>query len=362
MLDQNKIAVISSGNGGQTMAAYFAHKGYDVSLYARERDRAEMFPADGIFRLRGLIEADTVVSCVSSDMQQVLEYAHLIMVTTPAQYHPMVAREMAPYLEAGQIILLNPGRTFGSYIFDKALKDSGCSADIMIAEAETFVFACRCARVAEPFIHGMKETVQVAALQPENTPAVLSALSPLFPGIMKPAISVLHTSFSNIGMVFHPLPILLNITRVEAQEKFRYYKQGISPLVANIIERLDRERVVVAKAYGIEVLSAFDWLETHYGSEGNTLYERIQNTNAYEDIYAPLDIDTRYIYEDLLTGCVPMFYAGKAVGVETPVINSSILWASTIYATDFKQNGRNAEKVDFSSILADAEKWRSLPQ
>lgn len=354
MLDNTKIAVISSGNGGQTMAAYFAHKGYSVSLYVREHERVEMFPPDRIFHLRGLVEADAALSCISSDMRQVVSGAHLVMVTTPAQYHRVVAREMAPYLEDGQIVVLNPGRTFGTYAFASTLEENGCTADAMIAEAETFVFACRCARVAEPFIHGIKQSVQVAAHRPQNTPMVLNALEPLFPGVFQPAANVFHTSFSNIGMVFHPLPILLNITKVEAKEKFRFYKQGISPLVANIIERLDRERVAVAKAYGVEVLSAFEWVAAHYGSEGNTLYERIQNTAAYEDIYAPLDIDTRYIYEDILTGCVPMYYAGKAAGLRVPVINSSILWASTIYASDFKQNGRNDEIIDFPQLMKDA--------
>lgn len=112
---------------------------------------------------------------------------------------------------------------------------------------------------------------------------------------------------------------------------------------------------MVAKAYGVDVLSAFDWLSEHYGSKGDTLYERIQNTEAYENILAPTDIDTRYIYEDVLTGCVLKYYAGRAIGIESPIINSAILWASTIYASGFKQNGRNDKIIDFAALLADAE-------
>lgn len=354
MLDKNKIAVISTGNGGQSMAAYFAHLGFSVSLYAREEERVAMFPRDRVFKLRGIVEGNPVVDFISSGMCDVIEDAHLIMVTTPTQYHEIIAREMADCLEDGQIILLNPGRTFGTYVFKKALEDNGCARAAVVAEAETFVFACRCARTAEPVIHGIKEHVRVAAHDADNTQMVVDALQKVFPGIMEAAPSIFHTSFSNIGMVFHPLPILLNITRVEAQEKFLYYMQGISPLVANILERLDGERMDVASAFGVEVLSAYDWLGVHYGSEGETLYERIQNTPAYANIYAPIDIDTRYIYEDMLTGCVPMFYAGKAIGVETPIIRSAILWASTVYGSDFIHNGRNDQKIDFAQLVADA--------
>lgn len=353
-MDKQKIAVISTGNGGQSMAAYFAHLGYTVSLYAREEDRAEMFPEDGVFQLGGVVEAQPVVALVSHHMAEVIRDAHLIMVTTPAQYHHVVAREMAPCLEAGQMVVLNPGRTFGTYEFQQTLNSCGCGAEIVLAEAETFVFACRCTRVAEPFIHGIKSHVRVAAHHSANTSTVVDALNRIFPEVFEPAASVFETGFSNIGMVFHPLSILLNMTRVEAKEKFLFYMDGISPLVANILERLDRERVAVGRAYGVEVLDAFNWLEAHYGSEGDTLYERIQNTPAYQSIYAPVDIDTRYIYEDIMTGCVPVYLAALRAGVETPVIKSAILWASTIYETDFEQNGRNDKVIDYDRLYLEA--------
>lgn len=354
MLDKNKVAVISSGNGGQAMAAYLKLAGFYVTLYAREEERVAMFPKDRVFKLRGHVEGDAVLDCISCNMSEVIKDAQLIMVTTPAQYHPIIAREMAACLTDGQIIVLNPGRTFGTYVIKKTLEESGCDKAVIIAEAETLVFACRCVRIAEPFIHGIKDHVRVAAHTVSDTPLVIEALSDKFPGIMEGAESTLHTSFTNMGMVFHPLPILLNITRVENKEKFHYYTQGITPLVANILERLDKERVAVAEAYGVEVLSAFDWMLEHYNADGETLYERIQNNPAYANIFAPTDIDTRYVFEDVMTGCVPMFYAGKAIGVDTPVINSAILWASTIYETDFKQNGRNDRVVDFDALLAQA--------
>ena len=354
MLNQNRIAVISTGNGGQSMAAYFSHLGFDTSLYARESERVDMFPRDHIFTISGIVEATARVGMISHVMADVIRDAELIMVTTPSQYHPIVAEQMASCLEDGQIIILNPGRTFGTYVFQKTLKDHGCQAKVLLAEAETFVFACRCARIARPCIYSIKEHVHVAAHNPDDTEKACQAMSRLFPDIIEMAPSVFDTGFSNLGMIFHPLPILLNITRIEAQERFLYYKEGITPLVANILDRLDRERIAVAKAYHVDVESAYDWLESHYGSKGETLYERIQNTEAYASIYAPLDIDTRYIFEDIRTGCVPFFFAGETVGVETPVIVSTILWASTIYETDFLQYGRNRALLDFDELLRDA--------
>jgi len=216
MIDQNKIAVISSGNGAQTMAAYLAILGFSVSLYVREKARAEMFPADHVFHLEGIIKAKSVVGIISNEMHEVIRGAYLIMVTTPAQYHPFIAQEMASCLEDGQIIVLNPGRTFGTYVFKKDMEEFGNDKNVILAEPETFVFASRCIRVAEPFIHSIKSTVNVAAHNPGDTSRVIEVLSPKFPGIIKPAKSTLFTSFTNIGMVF---PSITDLTQHNQNRK-----------------------------------------------------------------------------------------------------------------------------------------------
>ena len=143
----------------------------------------------------------------------------------------------------------------------------------------------------------------------------------------------------------------MNITRVEAKEDFKFYVQGISPLVAGILEKMDLERVAVANAFGVAVPSARRWLEECYGSRGDSLYEQIQNTDAYKTVLAPTDIDTRYIFEDILTGCVPTSCAGIAAGVQTEVLDTLIRWASILYGRDFRAEGRNEHMIDFEKFL-----------
>ena len=178
--------------------------------------------------------------------------------------------------------------------------------------------------------------------------------------MVNPSYSILHTGLSNIGMIFHPLPILMNITRVEAKEDFLYYKEGISPLVANVLERMDMERMAVADALDIKILSASDWLTDKYGSTGSSLYERLQSTDAYSTVTAPTDIDTRYIFEDVRTGCVPLSCLAKHIGVPTPIIDSVISWASTVYNYDFMANGRNDDVLDFRALVHDAHINREI--
>jgi len=346
---KKKIAVISSGNGGQSMAAYLSYMGYKVALYAREAERVDMFP-DNRFVISGAIEAETVVDLISADMSEVVRDAFLVMVTTPAQYHPIVARAMAPHLVDGQAVVLNPGRTFGTLAYSKVLAECGCKANIMLGETDTFAFTCRCPELRKPQIFKIKDSVRIAAHDNSYAQRLLGVLHEVF-DMFSLAESTLHTGFSNIGMIFHPMPILMNITRVEAKEDFKFYIQGISPLVAGILERMDVERVMVANAYGVTVPTARQWLAEAYGSRGDSLYEQIQNTDAYKTVTAPTDIDTRYIFEDILTGCVPMSCAGKAAGVKTDIIDTLIKWASILYGRNFHAEGRNENLIDFKGFL-----------
>ena len=67
MIDKNKVAVISTGNGGQSLAAWYAHKGYNVSLYARQQERVDMFLSNR-FTVRGVLEAEPEIALISKDM------------------------------------------------------------------------------------------------------------------------------------------------------------------------------------------------------------------------------------------------------------------------------------------------------
>ena len=350
MLKKNKVAVISTGNGGQTMAAYFANLGCEVTLYAREQERVDMFESN-LFTLTGVINETVKISLISCRMEEVVKDAELIMVTTPSQYHSVVARDMAPYVQDGQIIVLNPGRTFGTYEFDMVLRQNGCNCHVLLAEAETFIFTCRCEQPGHPILYTIKSDVPVAAHRTSETQQVVACLKRYFPAAVVTSESVIHTGFSNMGMIFHPLPILMNLTRVEAKERFLYYKQGISPIVAQALERLDADRMAVANKLGVQVPSVNSWLEQRYGSQGNTLYERIQNTDAYSEVYAPTDLKTRYIFEDVCTGCVPIYCVGREIGVDTPIIKAVIDWATAIYDYDFYGKGRNDQKIDIKSLI-----------
>jgi opine dehydrogenase len=353
MRDQAHYTVIGAGHGGKAMAAHLALMGFPVTLYNRT---AENIAA---IRARGGIELESYdggprgfarLTNVTSDMAEALAEADIVMVVVPSTAHADIARAAAPHLRDGQIVVLNPGRTGGALEFTKTLRESGCAADVTVAEAETLIYASRSDGPAQARIFSIKEAVPLAALPATRTRRVLEALAPAYPQFID-GISVLHTGLNNMGAIFHPALTILNAGRIEATRgDFQFYIEGVTPSVARVLEVLDRERVTVAAALGIRARTALEWLKMAYDATGADLYEAIHNQPGYYGIKAPPTLNHRYITEDVPASLVPIAALGERYGVSVRGMDSIIRLACIIHRTDYWRRGRTLERMGIEGM------------
>ena len=338
---ETTVAVIGAGNGGSAIAAYLSSLHVKVNL-------CDLFPEyiEGIQTAGGidLIQDGACKHCtlnlVTSDVAQAIRGVRLILVVTPSFTHRLIAEACCTALTDGQVVVLNPGRTGGALEFLTTLHAGGCTADITVAEAQTLIYSCRKTGPAAVEIYGVKHEVALGAFPATRIQMVLDLLHPFYPQFI-PAKNCLETSLSNIGALFHPAPVLLNIGRIESDPNgFLYYWDGISPSVTVLIRAIDQERMAVARAYGVSILSAEEWLRHAYSTSGEGLYQLIQNNQAYGDILAPKTIQARYVTEDVPMSLVPISELGKIAGVPTPNMDAVIQLTSEIYQTDFRSQGR----------------------
>ncbi|WP_041083699.1 NAD/NADP-dependent octopine/nopaline dehydrogenase family protein [Thermotoga profunda] len=340
-----KICVIGAGNGGQALAAYLALKGFDVSLYNRSAWRIAPIMKTNKIKVEGEINAVAQISFATTQLQEAMKDRQLLMVVLPAFAHREIAKKMAPYLEDGQIVVLNPGRTAGALEFYNTLKEENVKKDIVIAEAQTFVFASRASNPGVVRIFRIKNAVPVAALPSRKNSDLEKTLLKVMTEF-EIAPNTLYTSFNNIGAVFHPATIILNTGWVESTfGKFEFYFEGISQSVAKVLEAIDDERCQVARKFGIEPMTAVQWLSYAYDVRGSNLYDAIHNNEGYRGIQAPTSLENRYILEDVPTSLVPISAFAKVVNVKTPIIDSIIQLASLMMGTDFFKEGRNFERL-----------------
>jgi opine dehydrogenase len=356
MTTPERYTVIGAGHGGKAMAAHLALMGLKVTLYNRT------FEHINVIKKRGGIELESAeggphgfgkLVNVTSDMGEALRKAQMIMVVVPSSAHADIAKATARHLRNGQIIVLHPGRTCGALEFARVLQEEGCTADVTISEAETFIYASRSDGPAQARIFRIKEAVPLAALPAVRNEQVLEAICTVYPQFID-GVNVLNTGLNNMGAIFHPALTLLNAGWIEATHgDYQFYIDGVTPSVARVLETLDRERVTVASSLGIRAQTGLEWLKMAYDTTGEDLHEAIHNQPGYYGIKAPSTLGHRYIFEDVPMSLVPIASLGERFGVSVSGMDSIIRLACIVHRTDYWKRGRTVDKLGIGGISVD---------
>ena len=344
-----KIAVLGAGHGGLAMAGHLALNGFSVNIYSRSEERLWGIKSTGRIVLEGEVEGEGFLNLVTNDIEKAIEDVELIMAVVPATAHRYLAEECAPYLQDGQIVILNPGRTFGAIEFRQVLEEKGCKAKVIIGEAQTFIYASRVLGPGQVKIFRIKNSIPVATMRAHKIPSTVNKLRKAYPQFV-PGDNIFKTSFDNIGAVFHPTLCVLNAGWIEDISDFQFYIQGITPSVVKVLEKVDNERIKVAEALGIRAMSTRDWLYLAYGAIGDNLLEAIRANPGYRGINAPKTLKMRYLDEDVPTSLVPISSIGKKFNIQTPTIDSIIHLASILSNKDYMKEGRTVERLHLENL------------
>ncbi len=353
MTKKIKFTVIGAGHGGKAMAAHLGLLGFPTTLYNRTAEHIAAIKLLGGIDLtstEGGPSGFGKLAGVTSNIEEALADANMIMVVVPSSAHFDVARTVAPHLRDGQIVVLHPGRTCGAIEFAKGLRDHGCTSDVTVAETETFIYASRSDGPAQAHIFRIKEAVPLAALPANRTRLVLDIIRQAYPQFIDGG-NVLQTGLNNMGAIFHPALTLLNAGWIEATHgDYQFYIDGVTTSVGRVLEALDRERVTVAASLGIRARTGLEWLKMAYDTNGENLEEAIHNQPGYYGIKAPPTLNHRYIFEDVPMSLVPIASLGQRYGVSVAGMDSLIRIACIIHRTDYWRRGRTIHKLGINDL------------
>ena len=345
-----QIFVCGGGHQGLSMAAHLALNGVDVTLWNRTRKNIEKIIKTGTIFCNGVVNGIAKNIKASDRIDDV--FRDTIMVTVPSNAYDDVAKVLAPKVNGNTLIILNPGRTFGAIDFMDKLKKYGVKEEPHIAETQTIVYTCRRSGENSATIFAMKNNVRIAALKNEDSDLAFGRIPKCLKTYFSLEESVVNTSLSNIGMILHCAPVLMNIGWIEnSKVDFKYYYDGISETIANFIEKMDVERCAVASKLGVNVESTVEWMNRIYHVDGKTIYQCIKLNDAYKSIDAPPTINSRYILEDVPNGLVPIEYLGEQLQMKTPNITLIIDLSNSIFEKDFRKLGRRVGLERIKKIL-----------
>jgi len=260
--------------------------------------------------------------------------AEIIVITVTASVYPILLPHLAPLLHTGQHVIVFPA-IFGAQSLLEHISSLEDPPDVTIAEAASFPAVCTWDSKHALYIQSIKSLLQLSVYPTVRLEKEILFYNAYF-NLFEPAVNFLETSLSNINVVLHPLPILLNLGAVERNaEQFRHFLDGFSPLVGALVEQIDRERLAVGKAFGLSLSPALSQLKMYYGdSEASHLYEYVSDPDGPHKDVQGFGVDSRYITEDIPYLLVPMLELGRKAGIPMPISELCLRLAEAVMAVN----------------------------
>ncbi|MHA1510089.1 MAG: 2-dehydropantoate 2-reductase N-terminal domain-containing protein, partial [Promethearchaeota archaeon] len=100
--------------GGRAFAVYLSRLGHDITLLYRTSKFVENIKESKTILSFGYISGSHKIKMVTNNYKKAIENADIILYVVPASAHLSITKQILPYLKDNQIIILNPGRTWGA--------------------------------------------------------------------------------------------------------------------------------------------------------------------------------------------------------------------------------------------------------
>ena len=368
-----KIGVVGAGNGGCAVAADMAYRGLDVTLIktsnAMHDDNFEYLIRNGgkmtlvDFGVAGSMNPDELekvekvgaISEVTRDLS-VIAKMDIIIIYIQTNYHEQLIKQMSEYLYDGQIILINPGYFSTAYVL-KYCK----SKKITVVEAQSSFIDGRIIEMGK-FKVGFRNVCNPLGVYPsKNLGFAKEKLDRLgFPFCY--LNNVVGAALHNPNMIVHTIGSILSIPMIDAMgTEFCMYHRSFTEHVWSVLEKLDSEKMDVLEKMGFERLPYVEACKIRNSADESLDAKEVFFGYAAMPTRAkgPINVNSRYITEDVPQGLVMLESIGNTLNVKTPIATALIDIASAALDRDFRVEGRTPERLgieNIQEILSDCNK------
>ena len=342
------ITVIGGGSTGYAATAFFTAKGFSVTLYDNEKFSdvlGDIGEAGGLL-MRGSAGCGFYQpASVTTDPNEALAKAELIMVCVPATRQEEVANAIVTYLKPGQHILLSPGN-LGSFAFRRVLDQHGVDPESnIIAELEGNLCPCRISGKAEVTIGLPIRKKKVAVLPGSKTAEFIRFAEGVLDFV--PNRNVFEGALLSDNYVLHIGTTLLSAAKIEEMgENFILFQHGLSDAAIRCTDAIRRERMALVAEFGLEERdSATEFFEELRDWKNHPEY------SVFRTLAGPDSLTHRYVAEDCWACGALALSCAERLGVAMPTLKAIIQLASSINGVDYAADGRNLENLGFDKSL-----------
>ena len=345
------ITIIGAGNAGSTMAADLTLKGHRVTLLKTSNklhnEHYDLIKKTKIIKLKeGEKTRSTAIHCITTDFKEAIKpEIDLFVVYIQTNYHEELIKRMETFLSDGQMILFEPGYLSTAYL----LKHS--SKDLISIEAESSPLDCRISSPGTCTVFFRNEKNPVGVYPKNQTEKVLEKLTPMGYNFTE-LDSVIEAAMHNPNLIVHTIGAIMSMPRIEySKGEYWMYKEVFTPIVWNIVDGLDGEKIKVLEKLNIKGMKYVDVCK-----DRNFPNCQVDAKEAFFDyannhsVKGPNIANSRYITEDVPQGLCLLESLGKHLSIKTPVAEALINLSSVALQTDFRAEGRNMENLGKKNI------------
>ena len=250
-----KVAILGTGGIGLGYAAFLHEAGHEPVLWSPSGAGVKPFLNGAELVATGAVST-RFRPALATDPAFVID-AEAVIVAVPAYGYRRVFDAVAPHIPASAIVIISAHLSLAARHLARRLAQRGVEPAVL-AWGTTALMGRKTAPAAVE-IGGVRREIDLAATAPAAAQAGLTGCVALFGDRFRLHDDLMAIQLGNLNPPIHLASVLCNLTRIERGEEWGNY-DGITPAVGRLIEALDRERLAVAAACGVDVRS----VERHY--------------------------------------------------------------------------------------------------
>lgn len=336
------IGIIGAGNTAHALGAYLANLGNSVILYARDKKKVQHLQNSGGIEATGQLNGFFPLHCVTSDIKELADKSQIIFLATLTTAYEDVSIELAPHINKDHIVIPFSSKLCGCLEVATNLEKAGAPS-IPVIETDA-IFDCRLQSNGSVWIRGMKAWNLYSCPTCSETQKHGPLLTSFFPGLQA-AKNLLHRGLTDFGAVAHAVISVANISRIDKQEEFAFYYDGLSSRTIVLLEQMEKEFHLVASSYDAEILPMKDILNKYYGCNTLNLLTAMTSVPNYRHSVGPTTLNHRFLKEDVACTLVPLKQLAQLADLSTPIVDAVINLTSLLGGVNLQEQGRSLKKL-----------------
>jgi opine dehydrogenase len=342
-----RIAIVGAGAVGLSSAALLVSRGHEVRVWSGFPKENDALAKAGGVKSEGSLDGFFTVP-VAPSAAACLEGADAVMLAAPAFAHASLMAAIAPHIRADQYVIVHTATGMSSLMLARQLAQRGVRAPII--DLGTSVCTSRKSGPTGVKVAPLKAGVDMATLPADRGERARDFMTGLFGDLFNPRENILAVSLNNHNAVYHVPAFVFSLALVEQGKDWNIWGHT-TPLIARYVQRLDDERLAVARMYGVTGIPAGDYVRRSVGVEGADLASLFAAAAAKRpNPTGPKSLDDRYITEDVPFGLVFFAALGRAAGVPMPLTEQLTAFVSAVYGRDFAAEGHSLAMLGIEGL------------